>query len=687
MRRVWKLLLSLGVSAGILGLMFREADRPAAEVGLALVNLSLWVWLAYGAGQLLQGALRAARYRLLLAGAGVRSLPSRGRMFGVTLARNMFVDMLPARAGELMYWALLNRGENIDHEDCASSMALSIWFDFLALIAVLGFALGVPVLDAQQRLWMVWGAGVVVGVVAVGAAALLYGPRIAIRMMSWLPARWQAWRWWRGLETFLRGVESSIASIRRARVLSRVVGLSVAIRVVKYAGMAIAFYGVARVMRPVLAELPLWQVLVGLISGEGGAALPIPTMLSMGTYEAAGAGALALTGVTIEDAGLVLLGAHVLSQLIDYALGGLGLLGLLWSDRSKDGNSSAPPSAAKTSRRWLRTGSVALVLVLACVVGGAWTWRSQKKSGSKKAPGAGEIHNLTREQRDQIRRVWGNRTGFVVWSSTMFGNHELVRMDLPAATLTRLTSHPHVDRSPRISPDGRRVVFARSREPWVSFRNHNDWDIWLLDLADGTERRVAEFGAEPDWAGGGQAVVFQRRAEEVVRVELDSGRETVLLGKRRGIQWTGPGVDPLDDSRLAMTLRGWKRQTAFVGVPDGVETKVAGGCQLAFVPSGEWLVLVESGGRMQNRICRVERDGSKLTTLLDMPLPWSHEYFPRVSNDGSLMVFGAAQEGHEHDTADYEIFVWRVGGSEQDVARLTFHAGNDHVPDVWVNPR
>ena len=81
----------------------------------------------------------------------------------------------------------------------------------------------------------------------------------------------------------------------------------------------------------------------------------------------------------------------------------------------------------------------------------------------------------------------------------MYGQHDLVRLDWPGGKLSRLTTDPHVDRSPKISPDGTRVAFARSRLPWVSFRNNDEWDVWVLDLATGRERRLAERGAEPDW--------------------------------------------------------------------------------------------------------------------------------------------------------------------------------------------
>jgi len=295
--------------------------------------MSLGVWVVYALAQLLQGWLRAIRYRVLLAGAKADPLPSPGRMFGVTLARNMFVDMLPARAGELMYWALLNRGEGVPSKDCLSSMTLSIWFDFLALATVLAFAVAVPVLDAGGRILMLWGGIVVAGVVLVGWVALFFGPQWALWILARFPERLRRWKGLLWVNRFLRNLSDSFHQVRGAGVMGKVTLLSIGIRLVKYTGLAVAFYGVAGVLRPALAELPVWQTLIGLISGEGGAALPVPTFMSLGTYEAAGAGALSLTGVAGPAAAVVMLGTHVVSQLVDYSIGGLALLGLLWGKR------------------------------------------------------------------------------------------------------------------------------------------------------------------------------------------------------------------------------------------------------------------------------------------------------------------------------------------------------------------
>ena len=324
--------------------------------------------------------------------------------------------------------------------------------------------------------------------------------------------------------------------------------------------------------------------------------------------------------------------------------------------------------------------SMILVAIL-CV--SFWVWQVQKKAGARTAPGAGTVIQMGLHEMGDLDAVWGEDVGYIVWSTTMYGSHELVRMDWPSGRLTRLTRNEVVDSTPKISPDGKRVVFARSKTEWLSFRKLEGWEIWVMDMDSNKEWKVSDRGQEPGWTADGKSVVFQRGGTEVVQARIDGSEEHVLLGPRPHTLWQTPSLNPAGD-RLAVTVRGKQRRTSLFSVPGGEETPVAGGCQLAFVPGGGWLVLVEKGGHMKNQFLRVTPDGRQLAPLLDMPGYWSHEYFPRVSNTGKLLVFAAAREGHEHDTADYEIFLWRIGDPPDSAARVSFHTGNDQWPDIWT---
>jgi hypothetical protein len=73
-------------------------------------------------------------------------------------------------------------------------------------------------------------------------------------------------------------------------------------------------------------------------------------------------------------------------------------------------------------------------------------------------------------------------------------------------------------------------------------------------------------------------------------------------------------------------------------------------------------------------------------TLIDLPGRRSHEYFPELSSDGKWLVWAATQRGHDHDIADYEIYLWEVGTPADTAARLTYHSGNDRWPDIFIGP-
>jgi hypothetical protein len=46
-------------------------------------------------------------------------------------------------------------------------------------------------------------------------------------------------------------------------------------------------------------------------------------------------------------------------------------------------------------------------------------------------------------------------------------------------------------------------------------------------------------------------------------------------------------------------------------------------------------------------------------------------------------VLAATQRGHDHDIADYEIYLWEVGTPADTAVRLTYHSGNDRWPDIF----
>jgi hypothetical protein len=279
--------------------------------------------------------------------------------------------------------------------------------------------------------------------------------------------------------------------------------------------------------------------------------------------------------------------------------------------------------------------------------------------------------------------------GFLVWSSNRSGNHDLYLYSLPEGNIKQLTTHPHSEYYPRISPDGKQVVFARSHEPWVSQRNIYAWGIWLLDLESGRERLLARDGNVPTWSANGKHVYFQRYGNEVVKLDVRTKKEQIVFKSGESVQVPPKTVleTPAISSRggrLAVTLRNTMRATAIVE-KDGVVTKIGEGCQLNWGPKDTYLYTIDHGGKMQNAIFKIDPQTLKAQKWFDSPGPFSHEYFPKVDNTGDVLVYGASAGGHQHDTADYEIFLWAIGQPASQAVRITHHTGNDCWPDIYLH--
>lgn len=214
------------------------------------------------------------------------------------------------------------------------------------------------------------------------------------------------------------------------------------------------------------------------------------------------------------------------------------------------------------------------------------------------------------------------------------------------------------------------------------------WDIWLLDLKSGKEKLLVKNGNVPTWSADGKAVYFQRNAIQVVKIEVKTSKERIIYQSGKNIklppktELQTPNIS--SNGRLAVTFRKSMRATAVVS-PDGKVQKIGNGCQLIWAPADDYLVKVDDGGRGGNTFYKIDPKTLVPEKWFDAREPYSHEYFSKIANSGDTLVYGASSGGHEHDSADYEIFLWPIGTPESEVIRLTFHTGNDCWPDLYLN--
>ncbi|MFW5775631.1 MAG: TolB family protein, partial [Chitinivibrionales bacterium] len=317
--------------------------------------------------------------------------------------------------------------------------------------------------------------------------------------------------------------------------------------------------------------------------------------------------------------------------------------------------------------------------------------------GAQEAP-KGFPSEMNGREKKALESFQGTVEGRIVWSTSRINSrHDIWIMNADGTDQRALTNSPEtVDWFSRFSPDGKKVLFTRSKTGWVSEMDadvYSKWDLWVINV-DGTgEKMIVENATWGSWRPTGDSIVFARGPEVFVK-PLD-GQETMIFDAQKhfgkeNVYSQQPQLSP-NGKLLAMTVRGTVRQTGIYNIKTGKWHTTGAGCQLTWFPNGKRVVRMNEGqgnmgtevlcltinddGEPQERVKGLSVPGE--IRFMDLPGRRSHEYFPQIDNTGEWMVWASTQYGHEHDIVDYEIYIWNVHtDKKKDFVRLTFHSGN-----------
>ena len=337
-------------------------------------------------------------------------------------------------------------------------------------------------------------------------------------------------------------------------------------------------------------------------------------------------------------------------------------------------------------QRSLRFMSAALAVVLA----GCSAVSGAPPKGADDAPPADELAAM--------KEVGGKAAGLIVWSSSRVENHDLYTMNSDGSDVKQITKGDQVDWFPRFSPDGSKVLFCRSKSGWVSERDANSsdkWDLYTVAPSGGEPQKVVSDASWGSWISKDEVLFV--RGTKIFRTKVGSGDETLIMDSE-GVSELGGALlqQPelsADGKFIAITLRGSKRETGIWNIAKKTWMQTGLGCQINWTPDQSAIYWVHPTGNGGSRVFKMpikagappkeELSEDKLE-FMDMPGRRSHEYFPQLSSDGKWLVWGITQRGHDHDIADYEIYLWEVGTPFEKAVRLSYNSGNDRWPDIFI---
>jgi len=726
LKLVVRIFAGILVSGTLLYLLAENTRKSAGEIRLedlsaVVQSIPGWVFACALCCQLMQGYLRANRFRYLLNWGGLpvafHQAGMMRRLLAVTFIRSMFVDMLPSRSGEFVYVWLVKRMMGATVANGFTSLGAAFIFDLVALFFLILLVSGIGILSSVSIPPI--GFLVILCLLVVFA---VFGFFYVFPWMMLLTVHFRDRLFRNGLpgklHHFLEEIYGCVLGLRVSGHSLHVFALSLWIRIFKYTGTVTMLYVILERSFGHVACKHLGSLFLGIVAGEASASLPVPSFMSFGTYEAGASMTLQGLGFSLQAAVISIFIVHFFSQVIDYSLGCMALLISWFSGWLNVSDPSSPMSPSgipvNPKKRWTLPAIVMLVLLVVLVIGMISKGYVQANRSAKTDPvsvdasvtgshlptvegtsGAGTITDAC-EHVSGVMATAGDPDaslrpprGFAVWSSNRFGNHEIVKYDLQTGVLERLTQTPEKEFYTSISPDGSKLVFARAEASGRTARTLTGWSVILHDLRDGTERILSHNSFHPSWAGDDQHVVYTRAGNEVILHDLLSGLQQILVkagqgGVPSGFQFRTPHFNP-ETQTLAVTIRGSRRTKMLYSMdPSIAPVELPEGCQLSWFPGYKQLVFTDHGHVGDNAFYTIAPDGSRLQSLLDLSTAYHHLYFPRFSNDGTWLIYGASRGDHEHDLADYDIFLWKIGAPVQSILPLASDPCNDSWPDIHL---
>lgn len=120
-------------------------------------------------------------------------------------------------------------------------------------------------------------------------------------------------------------------------------------------------------------------------------------------------------------------------------------------------------------------------------------------------PASGVDRAVADRSCDEAEPGWAPDGARLFYQSDCAGSYDLYAVDVDSGAVQQLTTSPCDEREPERAPHGQRLVFRRNCAPEAY---NVDGELWLLNLADGSETALGVSGRAPAWSPDGARLAF-----------------------------------------------------------------------------------------------------------------------------------------------------------------------------------
>jgi len=361
-RSLYYIFLSLLVSCSVFIYLFTRITFDEVISAIARVPLNTLIMFVFFS--LVMSICRAWRYQLLLQPANInlRFIA----LFLVTLVRNFFSDLLPARIGTLVYIYIVNRRLNVPLSAATSSFAICFLFDIIA-VSILGVCTSLCYFSNSQTFVLATIAGLF----------LLLCTFLVLYFLPWflvecgkLIGRSHFLREPRRdkLKNCIEEIGTEINMAKQSGVYGKVFALSLLVRFFKYVSLYMLFIGLIAGLGESVEMFPLFKVVTGMIAAELSASLPISGIAGFGAYEGTWAFVFQLLGYSEKLSVVTSVSHHLITQVYGYGLGSLAVLALLLPAMGPAERQSIPVGRKEESLNFFWTRLCVLIIAVSSVI-------------------------------------------------------------------------------------------------------------------------------------------------------------------------------------------------------------------------------------------------------------------------------------------------------------------------------